>query len=211
MNSGYIKLWRKIQKTSFYKKPLINHLAVHLILEANHTSHKFIWNKEELIIERGQILTGRKTLSNETGLSQRNVRTALKTLKNIAFLTIKVTSKFSIITICNYSKYQDCNYLTDQQSDQQVTSKRPASDQQVTTYNNDKNVKNDKKHIYGEFKNVKLTDEEYQKLKDKFNNDAEKWIKTVDEGIEYKGYKYKSHYMAILKWAEKKGQGKKYL
>jgi len=58
------------------------------------------------------------------------------------------------------------------------------------------------KHIYGEYQNVYLTDTELQKLKDRFN-DWEIKIKEMDSGIELKGYKYKNHYLAILKWAEK--------
>lgn len=57
------------------------------------------------------------------------------------------------------------------------------------------------KHRYGEYKNVLLTDEELEKLKSKFSDYEEK-IKMLDEGIELKGYKYKSHYLAILKWAK---------
>jgi hypothetical protein len=56
------------------------------------------------------------------------------------------------------------------------------------------------KHKYGEYKNVLLTDDEYAKLQDKLP-DYDKWIETLSEGIELKGYKYKSHYLAILKWA----------
>ncbi len=56
-----------------------------------------------------------------------------------------------------------------------------------------------KKHKYGEYKNILLTDNEYEKLKDKVDN-REYWIRVVDEGIELKGYSYKSHYLAILKW-----------
>ena len=41
-------------------------------------------------------------------------------------------------------------------------------------------------------------------MKERFP-DYESKIKTLDEGIELKGYKYKSHYLAILKWAEKDG------
>ena len=64
------------------------------------------------------------------------------------------------------------------------------------------NVSNkEKKHKYGEFKNVLLTDEEVEKLKAKLP-DWEKWIETLSQGIELKGYKYKSHYLAILKWAK---------
>ena len=47
-----------------------------------------------------------------------------------------------------------------------------------------------------------LTDEEYAKLKERFS-DVDKRIKNLDEGIEMKGYKYKNHYLTVLKWAEK--------
>lgn len=57
------------------------------------------------------------------------------------------------------------------------------------------------KHKYGEFQNVLLTDEEVEKLKAKLP-DWEKWIETLSHGIALKGYKYKSHYLAILKWSK---------
>ena len=55
------------------------------------------------------------------------------------------------------------------------------------------------KHKYGEFKHVLLKDEELQKLKKDFSN-WEELIKYLDEYIEMKGYKAKSHYLAIRKW-----------
>lgn len=55
------------------------------------------------------------------------------------------------------------------------------------------------KHKYGEYKNVLLKDEELQKLKDKYEN-WEELIKYLDEYIEMKGYKAKSHYLCIGKW-----------
>jgi len=63
------------------------------------------------------------------------------------------------------------------------------------------------KHKYGEYKNVLLTDEEYAKLKKQFT-DYEYKIKKLDEGIEMKGYKYKNHYLTVLKWAERDGKEK---
>ena len=60
------------------------------------------------------------------------------------------------------------------------------------------------KHQRGEYKHVLLTDKQYDSLKDKVD-DREYWIKTLDEGIELKGYSYKSHYLAILKWFKKDG------
>lgn len=59
-----------------------------------------------------------------------------------------------------------------------------------------------KKHKYGEHNNVLLTDEEYKKLQEKFPYDYEEKINTLSEGLALKGYKYKSHYLAVLKWAK---------
>lgn len=57
-----------------------------------------------------------------------------------------------------------------------------------------------KKHKHGEHQNVLLTDEEYAKLQERFPNDYKEKIETFSEAIARKGYKYKSHYLAILDW-----------
>lgn len=55
------------------------------------------------------------------------------------------------------------------------------------------------KHKYGKFKNVLLKDEELQRLKEEYNN-WEELIEHLSYYIEMKGYKAKSHYLAIRKW-----------
>lgn len=59
-----------------------------------------------------------------------------------------------------------------------------------------------KKHKYGTQKNVLLTDDEYSKLQERFPTDYEEKINTLSEGLALKGYKYKSHYLAVIKWAQ---------
>ncbi len=58
------------------------------------------------------------------------------------------------------------------------------------------------KHKYGTHKNVLLTDDEYEKLKERFPDDYDEKINTLSEGLALKGYKYKSHYLAVIKWAQ---------
>jgi len=57
------------------------------------------------------------------------------------------------------------------------------------------------KHVHGEYKHVRLTDEEHDKLVEQYGeattNDA---IKLLDEYIEEKGTKYKSHYLTMKRW-----------
>lgn len=61
----------------------------------------------------------------------------------------------------------------------------------------------EKKKKFGSYQNVLLSDSDVEKLKQKFPNDWESRIESLSEGIELKGYKYKNHYLAILKWAER--------
>lgn len=62
------------------------------------------------------------------------------------------------------------------------------------------------KNMYGEFKNVALTDEEKQKLIDTYGRaEAKALVDELSTGIESKGYKYKSHYATLRNWARRKG------
>lgn len=70
----------------------------------------------------------------------------------------------------------------------------------ISNTNNEKEIKEkDIKHKYGEYKNVLLSDKEMESLKKEFDN-YEDLIVYLDEYIEMKGYRAKSHYLAIRKW-----------
>lgn len=68
----------------------------------------------------------------------------------------------------------------------------------------DKNKEKNTKHKYGEYKHVLLTDSEYNKLLEQYGSSGiEEIITYLDEYLEMKGTKYKSHYMVIKKWGAK--------
>lgn len=67
-----------------------------------------------------------------------------------------------------------------------------------------------KKKIFGEYQNVKLTDEEYQILTDEFGEKTrDEYIDRLSGYIASKGDKYKSHNATIRNWMKKDGIGKK--
>ena len=84
-----------------------------------------------------------------------------------------------------------------------TTKKQPNENDNVNV-NDNVNIKEkiNKKKKYGSFENVKLTDEEYQKLKDRFN-DYEDRIENLSNYLAMKGDKYKNHDADILNWARK--------
>jgi hypothetical protein len=151
MHRGYTKSWRKKVDNPLFKKPLIWHLFDYYVNQANHKEKSFEFNCREVTVERGCLVTGRKKASDETGLTEREVRTSIKTLVNFKMIEkvpSKSTNKYTYIKIINYGSYQSNEDESDQQKDLDMTKTRPASDQQVTTNKNElntnKNVKNDK-------------------------------------------------------------------
>jgi len=138
-SGGWIKIHRKITEWGWYKNPTTRIVFIHLLLVANHKNST--WHGIRIL--RGQRLTGRKALAEETGLSQQNIRTSLQCLRLTNEITIKSTNRYSIITVVNYDIYQSTN----QPENQQLTSNQPATNQQLTTNKNVKNVKNVKKTV----------------------------------------------------------------
>lgn len=147
--------------------------------------------------------------------------------EELALLTIKDNGAYSLvgdetILIENTAEEDQKNTMSVKcpSSDSQVTVKCPHRLDKISIDKNsieeisiDNNISpsatpKPTKHKYGEHKNVLLSDEEYQKLQDKLPYDYEMWIETLSEGIALKGYKYKSHYLAILKWARNDKQKK---
>jgi hypothetical protein len=118
---GWIKLHRKIADWEWYQDGPTARVFLHLLLHANHRAKR--WRGH--VIGRGQVVTSRRTLAKELGLSERKVRTCLQKLEATHETTHKTTHRFSIITICNFEQYQTSTppeRPTDRPTD------RPASD-----------------------------------------------------------------------------------
>ena len=88
------------------------------------------------------------------------------------------------------------------------TKKEPNENQNETTSEPKEKVKDKVKdkekeirHRHGAYDNVLLTDQEYDRLvKDYGADKTEHAVEFLDEYIEEKGYKSKSHYLAIRRW-----------
>ena len=199
MDNTFIKLNRSIINFEWYLKPNTYRLFIHCLLKANWKDGKF----EGKTIKRGSFVTSLDKLSLELGLTTQQIRTSISHLKSTNNITSKSHSKYRIITVLNYNDYQDNN----KQDNSQVTSNQQASNKQVTTIEEKKELKNSnnkekiyKKEIYGEFKNVSLSDEEYSKLQ---SSNLLYIIDKLSLYIESTGKKYKSHYATILSWSRK--------
>ena len=102
LENGYIKLHRSIVKWEWWSNRNTRDLFIYLLIVANISDSRF----EGHVIKRGSLVCSLPTLSAESGLTIQEVRTALKHLKSTGELTVEKNSKFSIITINNYDKFQ---------------------------------------------------------------------------------------------------------
>lgn len=95
----------------------------------------------------------------------------------------------SVITSDNKNNYNDNDNVNDTDTDNDNEN------------DNDNVIKKEKKHIYGEYKHVRLTDKERDQLFNDYGEaETHDAIKYLDEYIEMKGYKAKSHYLCMRKW-----------
>ena len=136
---GYILEHRKIIQWRWYHDIAVAHLFRHLILCANYITADW----QDITIYRGQLVTSRQRLSDETGLTEKVVRRCLKVLARTGEISIKTTSQYSLITICNYSKYQGDIH----NADQQMANKRPTEGQQKAINKKEKESKNNKSSL----------------------------------------------------------------
>lgn len=139
IDNGWIKLHRKILTWEWYDDINVSRLFIHLLLKANHETKK--WRGET--IKKGELVTGRQKLAQETHLSEQNIRTSLTKLKSTNEITIRTTNDYSVITINNFTEHQQTN----QRTNQRLTNDQPTTNQRLTTTKELKNEKNDKKKI----------------------------------------------------------------
>jgi len=139
IEQGWIKLHRKMLDNPVVWKDS-DHLSVwiYLLLNATHKDMDVLFKSKRITLKPGQLITGRKSIASQLSISDSKVKRVLLAFESDHQIDRQRSNKNSLITILNWCEYQQ----NDQQNDQQVTSKRPASDQQVTTNKNIKNIKN---------------------------------------------------------------------
>ena len=136
-NAGFVIEHRAILKNEWYTEPLTMHLMRHCRLRANFENTK--WRGIQL--ERGQFVTSLQTLSTETGLTIKQVRTALEKLEKTGYVASKATNKNRIITVLFYSEEQNMGKQNGKQKGNQKTNKGQTKGKQRATDNN--NISND--------------------------------------------------------------------
>lgn len=144
--SGWICLHREITDHWIWQgEPYSKAQAwVDLVIHANHTNTRITIKGQHVNLKRGQQARSELTLSKTWGWSRGKVRRFLKILENESMIVQQTGHLTSVITVCNYSVYQDLNKKAVQQKEQQTVQQTvQQTDSRRYTDNNDNNDNNE--------------------------------------------------------------------
>lgn len=133
---GWIKIHRKLLEWEWYDEPNTLRLFIHLLLIANRKPAKY----RGVNIKKGEVMTGQDLLAKQLKLTRTKIRVALRNLRMTNEITIKSTSKGSIIQIVKWVDYQTVT--------NEKTTEQPQRNQDVTTNKKYKEIKEDKKLLF---------------------------------------------------------------
>ncbi len=102
--AGYIKLHRKMMNWRWKSHPPTLCLFIHLLLSASYETER----SGGLILNPGQVVVSRLSLSQETGLTEDQIRTALSHLQQTGEITVETSKgrRNTLVTIQNWVRYQ---------------------------------------------------------------------------------------------------------
>ena len=144
-NIGYIKIWRSLNDWEWKQDPLMVALWVHLLSNANYEDARW----QGITIKRGQLVTSMAKLSEATGISTQCLSSRFNKLKKTQEIEVYSNHHYSIITICNYERYQQFEKPTNKQQTEDINNQiiidikdnNSINNQQTTNEQDKKNKK----------------------------------------------------------------------
>ena len=141
MASDWIRLHRQSIDSRCFGDPFIWHLWCWCLLKTNWKSS---W-KDGREIKPGQFTCGRNQSADQLNCSGSKWYRGMQQLQEWGQITVETNSKWTTVTICNWTTYQERGDPDRTASEQPVNSERTASEQPVDTLKEGKNLKEGKK------------------------------------------------------------------
>lgn len=131
MDSGFVKLYRGLMDSKVFANETTLKIWVWCLLRASYrdrtVSLKIGKGSVFVELKAGQFIFGRHRAKEQLGIDGRTAYRWLQRFETEEFgnmVHLKVTSQYTIVTICNWDSYQ----LEEQENDQLKTNLRPTND-----------------------------------------------------------------------------------
>ncbi len=129
MKDGWIKLHRRLLDNPRVTDPEWLSVWVYLLLSATYQPRKMNFDGKIVVLQPGQLITGRHAIANATGVSSAKVYRVLETLKIEQQIEQQAGIKGSMFTVLKWKDYQE----TEQQTEHGLSSNRAATEQRLST------------------------------------------------------------------------------
>lgn len=207
---GYVKLHRELASKPIWLKSTAEQkvILITLLMMANFKSNQWEWSGEKFEVLPGQFVTSLDSIAKEcgTGISIQNVRTALVRFEKLDFLTNESTKNGRLITIANWSLYQDANKEPNivDNKDLTKTSQRPNKDLTPKEESNKEIMKEGKKENNSRFTPPTLEEVKTYCLERNNGVDPNKWINFYESKGWMVGKNKMSNWKAAVRtWEDK--------
>ncbi|MCM1222503.1 MAG: hypothetical protein NC548_49345 [Lachnospiraceae bacterium] len=134
LKNGFVKIHRSLLDWEWYNDIPTKTLFIHLILTVSINDSR--WQGIE--VKRGSRVSSLDILSNETGLTTRQLRTAIKHLEMTGELTRYKYPKFTVFSVNNFDKFQEV--AVDRQSADNLTTSERQQYKKIKEDKEDKEV-----------------------------------------------------------------------
>ncbi|MFC1544600.1 hypothetical protein ACFL4X_00395 [Gemmatimonadota bacterium] len=116
---GFAKLWRMYADGGALKNHKRFVFWCWCLIKASHKEMTQTVGFQEVKLLPGQFIFGRRKAAEELGMSEKNIRTCINSLKRAGKLAVKPANKFSVVTIVNWEDEQVNEGKGGQQAGQQ--------------------------------------------------------------------------------------------
>lgn len=147
----------------WYENTNVFRLFTHCLLHTNTQDTRYCGRE----IKAGQFVSSIPRISAETGLTESQVRTALKKLKDTGYISTKSTNKYTIYTVNEYQKYIDCGQVAETTTEENTVVENGTKMEQ-TDKNAKKNCEKSKENC--EKSNKKAINECFERLWKQYPN-----------------------------------------
>ena len=127
---GAIWLHRKALDSAVFQDDWIWRLWTWCLMMANW---KTGYTRDGVEIPPGSFITSGDRAAEALNVDRSKLRRGLAKLQKLGNISIKATSSFTIVTVCNWGSYQNGEVVDRPTPDQRPTNARPTPDQRPTT------------------------------------------------------------------------------
>ncbi len=134
--AGWVCLHRRLMQSPVFTCPQLLKAWLWVLLKASHcdrwTYMKTGRGGTQLEVKAGQFIYGRKVAAQELNMPESSVNERMQKLQRLGCISIQPGTHYSIVSICNWSSYQDANGRVGRQLDNQPTTNRQPTNNQPT-------------------------------------------------------------------------------